>query len=84
VPAPVAPIPDADPENSWVVQPGESFWSIAADHLSDIGGHDISEREVGSYWRQLIELNRSRLVDPFDADLLFTGQVLELPTVAPG
>jgi hypothetical protein len=84
VPAAVAPIPDPDHQNTWVVQRGESFWSIAEDHLADVAGHDITERDVGSYWRQLIELNRSRLANPNDADLLFAGQVLELPAVASG
>lgn len=80
-PAPAAPRADA---NTWVIQHGESFWSIAAEHLADVNGRPVSEREVGSYWRQVVELNRSRLVNPNDADLLFTGQVIELPAVAPG
>ena len=44
----------------------------------------MSEREIASYWRQVIELNRARLVNPHDADLLFTGQIIELPAIAPG
>ena len=84
-----APAPERSPllpdhQDTWVVQRGESFWSIATDHLADVGGHDVSERDVGSYWRELIEHNRSRLVNPNDVDLLFTGQVLELPAVASG
>jgi hypothetical protein len=80
-PAPAAPSADAD---VWVVQRGESFWSIAAEHLADVNGRPVNEREVGSYWRRVVELNRSRLVNPDDADLLFTGQEIELPAVAPG
>jgi hypothetical protein len=67
-----------------VIEPGESFWSVATEHLSDIHGRDVSDREVDPYWRQLVELNRSRLANPTDADLLFTGQVIVLPAVAPG
>ena len=78
------PEPASADADAWVVQPGESFWSIAAEHLADVNGHPVSEREVASYWREVVELNRSRLVNPNDADLLFTGQVIELPAVAPG
>lgn len=83
-PPPTATLPVTDPQRTWIVQPGESFWSIASEHLSDINGRAVTEREVDPYWRQVIEVNRSRLVNPNDADLLFTGQVLELPAVAPG
>jgi hypothetical protein len=58
---------------------------VAGDeHLADVSGRPVSEREVGSYWHQLVERNRSQLVNPYDADLLFTGQVIDLPAVAPG
>jgi hypothetical protein len=67
-----------------VVQHGESFWSIAAEHLADVNGRPVSEREVDSYWRQLVEINRSRLANPNDADLLFAGQEIDLPAVTPG
>jgi hypothetical protein len=82
-PLPVPAPADID-VTSWEIQPGDSFWSVAAEHLADIRGGEVSEREVGSYWRQVVEVNRSRLVNPNDADLLFTGQVIELPAVAPG
>lgn len=82
-PAPAPPAPSAE-ANSWVIQPGESFWSIATEHLADIHGRPVTENEVGPYWRQLVERNRPRLVNPSDADLLFAGQVIELPAVASG
>jgi hypothetical protein len=87
MPTPVAPtLPEASTAdaNSWVIQPGESFWSIAVEHLADVSGRPVTERELGSYWHQLVERNRSQLVNPNDADLLFTGQVIDLPAVAPG
>lgn len=80
-PAPVTPDVDA---NTWVVEHGESLWSIAAGHLGDVRGHAVGEREVATYWRQVVELNRSRMANPRDPDLLFTGQVVELPAVTPG
>jgi hypothetical protein len=89
VPAQVPlPPPDTDDpgatDSAWVVQHGDSFWSIASEHLADVSGRSVTEGEVGSYWRQLVERNRSRLVNPNDADLLFTGQVIELPAVTSG
>jgi nucleoid-associated protein YgaU len=54
------------------VEPGGSFWSIAEE---EAGG-----RAVGPFWRALIELNRERLVDPSNPDLLYPGQVLRLPS----
>jgi nucleoid-associated protein YgaU len=82
-PAPTAASVSADAD-SWEIQHGESFWSIAADHLADINGRPMSEREIASYWRQLVDANRTRLANPHDADLLFTGQVIDLPAIAPG
>jgi hypothetical protein len=92
------PEPEAPPEPSasdasvtsssttttWVVQQGESFWSIAAEHLTDLSGRPVSDDEVTPYWRELIEHNRSRLANPDDANLLFTGQELDLPAAVSG
>jgi resuscitation-promoting factor RpfA len=79
-PSPPAPAPPPEPAPApadgatWVVEPGDSLWSIAADA---VGGGD--ERAVGRYWRRLIDVNRPRLVDPANPDLLVPGQELEVP-----
>ena len=73
----VSPLPQ--PGNTWVVGPGDSFWSIAEDMLSPSGGDPPSERDVGRYWRRLIAANRAGLVDPGNPDLLIPGQELDLP-----
>ena len=65
VPAP-APTPD-----EVVVAPGDSFWSIAVE--------EAGRRDLVPYWRSLIDLNRDRLVDPANEDLLYPGQALLLP-----
>lgn len=72
------PAPPAGEATSWVVEPGDSFWSIAEDV---VGGE--RERAVGRYWRTLVEANRSRLVDPANPDLLVPGQELTLPDPEP-
>jgi hypothetical protein len=68
---PAEPRPDAPPADEVAVRPGDSFWSIAEDHAG--------RTEVVAYWRELIEVNRERLVDRSNPDLLYPGQVLRLP-----
>jgi hypothetical protein len=67
--------PPATPGGSetWIVEAGDSFWSIAEDV---VGPGD--ERVLRRYWRALIEANRSRLADPQNPDLLIPGQELVL------
>jgi nucleoid-associated protein YgaU len=60
---------------------GESLWTIAADTLVADQGGTVDDAQVGAYWRQLIDTNRDRLADPHNPDLIFPGQVVELPPV---
>lgn len=66
----------------WTVGPGQHFWSIADDHLTDRLGRPPSDVEVARYWRRLVAANRDRLVDPANPDLLHVGQQLRLPRVS--
>ncbi len=67
-----------DPEH--LVRPGENFWLIAESTLTNRGpGTPPGVVEIADYWRQLIEANRDRLVDPAEPDLILTGQVFVLP-----
>jgi hypothetical protein len=68
-PSPPGPPPTAT-TGEWVVQPGESFWSIAESRVAG---------DVAPYWRQLIAANRDRLVAPDHPDLLIPGQNLVVP-----
>jgi nucleoid-associated protein YgaU len=79
-PAPPAPPAQATAEPTWVVAPGDSFWSIAEDVVADTVGRPPSDGEVTRYWRTLVDRNRDRLVSG-DPDLLHPGQVLALPPV---
>lgn len=67
------------PSTEVTVEAGDSFWSIAVGELTDVRGARPTDRQVVPYWRQLIEVNRQRLVDPANPDLLYPGQVLTLP-----
>jgi hypothetical protein len=65
--------------STWVVEPADSFWSIAADTLSGASGRQPTDREVDGYWRHLVRANRDRLLDEDNPDLLVPGQELVLP-----
>jgi hypothetical protein len=76
--APAAPSPVGP--SDWVVAPGESFWSIAEEALTDArGGAPPDQQEVARYWEQLVAANRDRLVAPGNPDLLVVGQVIHVP-----
>jgi endonuclease/exonuclease/phosphatase family metal-dependent hydrolase len=75
--APVAAV-----ETERVVQPGDSFWSIAESVVAGPGG-TAPPAVIVPYWRQLIAANRDRLVHPCNPDLIFPGQVFVLPGTSP-
>lgn len=60
------------------VAAGDHFWSLAR----EVVGVEASDADVAIYWRRLIEVNRDRLVDASNPDLLLPGQVLVVPPVA--
>jgi nucleoid-associated protein YgaU len=63
---------------SWTVEAGDSFWSIAAETVAPAGDARDDRRVIG-YWRRLVEVNRGRLLDPGNPDMLVPGQELVLP-----
>lgn len=81
----------ADPEASpparsrtWVVEPGHHFWAMAEQILADAWERPPTDDDVDTYWRTLVGANRALLRDPSNPDLLFPGQVLDLPDPPPG
>ncbi len=75
---PAAATPQIDPTR-WIVEPGDSLWSIAQDVMAPSPGAGLRPRAVTRYWRQLVEANRAQLVDPGNPDLLVPGQSLVVP-----
>jgi hypothetical protein len=80
-PAP-APSPLAAPSLqgepvTYIVRPGDDFWSIAAARTGAAPG------STARYWLALIAANRARLPVPGDPNLLFPGDHLVLPPVPP-
>ena len=67
-------------DSVWMVEPGDSFWSIAQETLEDEQPNSsFSEDEIAAYWRVVIAANEDSLVDPGNPDLLIPGQHLILP-----
>ncbi len=68
----------AVPGRAWIVEAGQSFWSIAEDvvHRYDPAA---SAGAVGAYWWRLVEHNHSRLPVPGNPDLLYVGDEILLP-----
>jgi hypothetical protein len=65
----------------WTIAPGEHLWAVARETLADSWLRAPTDAEVTPYWRQLIEINRSRLIDPTNADYVLAGQTFLLPDV---
>lgn len=76
-----APSTTAAPE--WEVAPGDHLWSVAARLLEESWGRAVTDDEVAPYWRTVVEANADRLVEPSNADLIFPGQTLAVPTPPP-
>ncbi len=83
-PTPVAePVLADAPMETWTVGPGDHLWSIAEETLLDRWGRPSTDSETTTYWRRLTDHNRDRLVDPDEPDLIYAGQILELPDAGP-
>lgn len=78
---------DADrgePYRLHVVQPGDHFWSIAERELHAAASNGQRTPPLATYWARMVELNRDRLVDSDDPDLIHPGQELLLPPISEG
>lgn len=75
----VAPLAAAGTTGRWTVEPGQCFWSIAEDVLTERWGRAPTDAEIVPYWQRLIEANRPQLADRNDPHLIFPGQVFEVP-----
>ena len=64
--------------NLYTVQPGDNMWSIAAACLAAREGEAPSADRVAEVWRQVIDLNRGRIISG-DPGLIFPGEQLLLP-----
>lgn len=66
--------------DTWQVEAGDSFWSIAEAVLADgTSPRPVPDDEIGRYWARLVAANHDRLAAPDHPDLLIPGQILALP-----
>ena len=76
VPAvPVAPL-----AAEHVVSAGESFWSIAEEHILALDPH-AGEARIAAYWHRLQHANLDRMPIKDQPDMLYAGIHLRLPDV---
>jgi len=70
------------PRVTYVVESGDTLWSIAQDQLAKAkasgGAEEPTDSEVADYWAKLKKANQDRLRDP---DLIFPGEEIILPPV---
>jgi nucleoid-associated protein YgaU len=78
VPALETSVPQASAD-TYVVRPGDHFWTIAEQVIARAWGRAPTEAEIMPFWQQLVEVNRSNLIDPGNADLILPGQALTIP-----
>jgi DNA-binding SARP family transcriptional activator len=71
-----------DPGEITVVS-GDSFWSLAEEQLTAALGRAPTDSEIDPYWRELIDANADRLVEPGNPNLLHPGQRLVTPRSTP-
>jgi hypothetical protein len=65
-----------------VVQ-GDNLWTIARNHLAEVRGRpavELSDRQIAAYWVTLVDANLGGLRSG-DPDLIYPGEVVELPPV---
>jgi Tfp pilus assembly protein FimV len=80
--SPPAPATTPTPGTAYTVAPGDSFWEIAARTVAGSSGRDrssLAAADIHSYWVRLCDANRAR-VRSGDVDLIYPGEVVDLPT----
>ena len=77
-----APVPAAALPSMWVIEPGDHLWGVAASTIARHLGRQPRPSEVDDYWLEVIALNEGSLIDPANPDLVFAGQVIELPPLS--
>jgi nucleoid-associated protein YgaU len=84
VPAAVGGGDGTEPEAlTVVVERGDHFWKISARRLTDVLGRAPQSPEIGPYWREVVVANHDRIRSG-DPDLIFPGEVIELPALPDG
>ena len=70
-----------DTDETWTVEKGDHFWKIADEALTEAWGRAPTDAEIHPFWRDVIELNRDRLLPPEDEDMIYPAQTFLLPEI---
>ena len=81
-PVDTASVSGAIGATSYTVAAGDHLWAIAGKRLTEVRGKTPDEGEHARYWVRLVDANRGRIRSG-DPDLIFPGEVIELPEVEP-
>jgi nucleoid-associated protein YgaU len=68
---------------SYTVVAGDHLWAIAGRRLTEMSGRHPDQSDLARYWVRVVDANRSRIRSG-DPDLIFPGEVIELPEVETG
>lgn len=63
----------------WTVRRGDDLWSISESVLAGRLGYQPDNRQVASLWLRVVEANRANLPDPANPNLIFAGEVVDIP-----
>jgi hypothetical protein len=80
--AEAGPAPETRKRTKEQVDPGDSLWTIARDHLIAVGkgSGEPTNRQVAEYWAKVKAANRHRL-ESGDPDIIEPGEEIVLPPV---
>jgi hypothetical protein len=81
IPAPPPAVPPVPA--TWTIRRGDHLWGVAHATLAAARGRAVTDAEVAVYWGRVVAMNRPRLKDPRNADLIFVGQIMLLPPTRP-
>lgn len=76
---PLEPVGDIDDLTTVVVERGDNLWSISQDRLEVDLKRGAVDSEIAPYWREVIDANGDRFVQPGNPNLIYPGQSLVLP-----
>lgn len=66
----------------WNAVPGQQFYDAATRHLEGVLGRHATEEEADAFFQSCVEVNRSRLIDASNPEVVVPGQQLIVPPVA--
>lgn len=77
------PVEQPPERRRWEVASGDAFWGMAETALAEAWGRAPTDAEIAPFWSNVVERNRPLLSDSANPDLIFPGQVFEIPAPPP-